>query len=300
MGIIVEGTALDTLKVGSTDIQKVYAREGEAGEYILVFEKSNEPVIWFVGNWKMNMTKSAITQFFGDLSSNLIANSKKPIWICPPACYLKYTVDAIPAALKDRVKVGAQNICLSTERQSGAYTGQISAAMVKDCGCSFVLVGQDEVRRYLSATVSQTQIQIESALAQGLDIVFCVGETDTERDAGQTQLVLESQLAAIAGFFPSYSSQRFYIVYEPVWAFGTGRTCTPSNANDAINIIQNWLTTTYSLDFKSQGFYLFGGGVTASNVNTFLQQVDELNGPMVAGRSLSGSEFANIINTASK
>lgn len=266
----------------------------------MVFEKSNEPVLWFVGNWKMNMNKLAITQFFGDLSGNLIANPTKPIWICPPACYLKYTVDAIPAALKDRVRVGAQNICLTTEDQSGAYTGQISAAMVKDCGCSFVLVGQNEVRRYLNATVSQTQIQITSALAQDLDMVFFVGETAAERDAGQTQSVLENQLAAIAGFFPLYSNKRFYIVYEPIWAAGTGSTPTPSNINDAINIIQNWLATTYGLDFESQGFYLFGGAVTSSNVNVFLQQVTELNGSCVSGHSLGGTEFANIINIASK
>lgn len=275
MGIIIEGTALDTLKVGSTDIQKVYAREGEAGEYILVFEKSNEPVIWFVGNWKMNMTKSAITQFFGDLSSNLIANSKKPIWICPPACYLKYTVDAIPAALKDRVKVGAQNICPFTDQQSGAYTGQISAAMAKDCGCSFVLVGQAETRQYLNTTISQTQIQIESALAQGLDVVLCASSTD--------------ELSAI-----SNASPRYYIVYDPIMG------ATPAQVSTNLASFKSWLTNQYSEPFTNQNFYLYSGSITSSNVNTYLQQVDELNGLVVGGRSLGGAEFANIINIASK
>ena len=177
MSIIVNGTTLTDGRVGDVDITKVYARNGETGTYVLVFEKQIGTILYFAGNWKMNKLKADITSFFTAFASSLNANEPKPIWICPPNCYIKQTYDAIPSSIKPRVHVCAQNICQSASSASGAYTGQISAAMAKDCGATTVMIGNSEVRQYLGLTVADSKKQVEAAAAQGLNILVGVGET---------------------------------------------------------------------------------------------------------------------------
>ena len=298
MSIIVNGTTLTDGRVGDVDITKVYARNGETGAYVLVFEKQIGTILYFAGNWKMNKLKADITSFFTAFASSLNANEPKPIWICPPNCYIKQTYDAIPSSLKPRVHVCAQNICQSVSSASGAYTGQISAAMAKDCGATTVMIGHSEVRQYLGLTVADSKKQVEAAAAQGLNILFCVGETLEEREAGQSADVIYNQLAALnVSLITDVST--LIVCYEPVWSFGTGLTPTVNQANQMCALIQPWIRNNIGGPVADNTKVIYGGAVIESTVNSFVNQ-DNILGVMVGGRSQDGTTFAGLINTATR
>lgn len=298
MSIIVNGTTLTDGRVGDVDITKVYARNGETGTYVLVFEKQIGTILYFAGNWKMNKLKADITSFFTAFASSLNANEPKPIWICPPNCYIKQTYDAIPSSIKPRVHVCAQNICQSASSASGAYTGQISAAMAKDCGATTVMIGNSEVRQYLGLTVADSKKQVEAAAAQGLNILFCVGETLEEREAGQSADVIYNQLAALnVSLITDVST--LIVCYEPVWSFGTGLTPTVNQANQMCALIEPWIRSNIGGSVADNTKVIYGGAVTESTVNSFVNQ-DNILGVMVGGRSQDGTTFAGLINTATR
>lgn len=298
MSIIVNGTTLTDGIVGDVDITKVYARNGETGTYVLVFEKQIGTILYFAGNWKMNKLKADITSFFTAFASSLNANEPKPIWICPPNCYIKQTYDAIPSSIKSRVHVCAQNICQSASSASGAYTGQISAAMAKDCGATMVMIGNSEVRQYLGLTVADSKKQVEAAAAQGLNILFCVGETLEEREAGQSADVIYNQLAALnVSLITDVST--LIVCYEPVWSFGTGLTPTVNQANQMCALIQPWIRNNIGGPVADNTKVIYGGAVIESTVNSFVNQ-DNILGVMVGGRSQDGTTFAGLINTATR
>ena len=298
MSIIVNGTTLTDGRVGDVDITKVYARNGETGTYVLVFEKQIGTILYFAGNWKMNKLKADITSFFTAFASSLNANEPKPIWICPPICYIKQTYDAIPSSIKPRVHVCAQNICQSASSASGAYTGQISAAMAKDCGATTVMIGHSEVRQYLGLTVADSKKQVEAAAAQGLNILFCVGETFEEREAGQSADVIYNQLAALnVSLITDVST--LIVCYEPVWVFGTGKVCTPEQANQMCALIEPWIREHIGGPLADKTKVIFGGSVKESTVTSYVRQIDIL-GAMAGGASLNGTEFAGLINTATR
>lgn len=298
MSIIANGTTLTDGRVGDVDITKVYARNGETGAYVLVFEKQIGTILYFAGNWKMNKLKADITSFFTAFASSLNANEPKPIWICPPNCYIKQTYDAIPSSIKPRVHVCAQNICQSASSASGAYTGQISAAMAKDCGATTVMIGNSEVRQYLGLTVADSKKQVEAAAAQGLNILFCVGETLEEREAGQSADVIYNQLAALnVSLITDVST--LIVCYEPVWSFGTGLTPTVNQANQMCALIKPWIMNNIDGPVADNTKVIYGGAVTESTVNSFVNQ-DNILGVMVGGRSQDGTTFAGLINTATR
>lgn len=298
MSIIVNGTTLTDGRVGDVDITKVYARNGETGTYVLVFEKQIGTILYFAGNWKMNKLKADITSFFTAFASSLNANEPKPIWICPPNCYIKQTYDAIPSSIKPRVHVCAQNICQSVSSASGAYTGQISAAMAKDCGATTVMIGHSEVRQYLGLTVADSKKQVEAAAAQGLNILFCVGETLEEREAGQSADVIYNQLAALnVSLITDVST--LIVCYEPVWSFGTGLTPTVNQANQMCALIEPWIRNNIGGPVADNTKVIYGGSVRESTVNSFVNQ-DNIIGVMGGGVSLNGTTFAGLINTATR
>lgn len=296
MPIAVNGTTLTYLKVGNTDITKVYARNGETGTYVLVFEKQVATILYFVGNWKMNKLKADITSFFTAFASSLNASSTKPIWICPPNCYIKQTYDAIPSSLKSRVKVCAQNICQSVSSASGAYTGQISAAMAKDCGATMVMIGNSEVRQHLGLTIADSKKQVEAAASQGLDILFCVGENLDERNAGQSATVIYNQLAGLQG--TDLTSVKLIVCYEPVWAI-EGKVCTAEQANQMCGLIKQWISNNISDEVAPRTKVIFYGRVEESTVTSYVQQ-DNILGVVAGGASLNGTTFAGLINTATR
>lgn len=296
MPIVVNGTTLTDLKVGNTNITKVYARNGETGTYVIVFEKGGVVTValWFGGNWKMNKIKSEIDDFFNTFNSELELNPIKKVVIFPPACYLDYVKSKISSALSSMVEVGIQNI--STEAK-GAYTGQISAQMAADCGCTYALIGESEVREYLGITGNAVHDQVLLALNNGLKPVLCVGENLDIREAGTSRAYIENQLQEAIGTLMVSEVERVIIVYEPIWAIGTGKTCLPTDANEMCGYIKEWLTYKWGMSTTEKIPVCFGGSAKPGNINDFLAQPD-ISGVNVSGVSLKPADFATMINIA--
>lgn len=296
MPIVVNGTTLTDLEVGNTDITKVYARNGETGTYVLVFEKGGTVVInmFFGGNWKMNKVKSEIDAFFNTFNSALDLNPMKKVVIFPPACYLDYVKSKISSALSSMVEIGIQNI---SNREKGAYTGQISAQMASDCGCTYALIGESEVREYMGITDNAVHDQVLLALSNNLKPVLCVGENLDIREAGTSRAYIENQLQEAIGTLSVSEVERVTIVYEPIWAVGTGKTCLPTDANVMCGYIKEWLAYKWGQEYAEKTPVCFGGSAKPENINDFLAQPD-VNGVNVAGVSLKPADFATMINIA--
>lgn len=296
MPIVVNGTTLTDLKVGNTDITKVYARNGETGTYVIVFEKGGVVTValWFGGNWKMNKVKSEIDAFFNTFNSALDLNPIKKVVIFPPACYLDYVKSKISSALSSMVEIGIQNI---SDRPKGAYTGQISAQMAADCGCTYALIGESEVREYMGITDNAVHDQVLLALNNGLKPVLCVGENLDIREAGTSRAYIENQLQEAIGTLSLSEVKRLIIVYEPIWAMGTGKTCLPTDANEMCGYIKEWLAYRWGMEASDNIPVCFGGSAKPGNINDFLSQPD-VSGVNVSGVSLKPADFAEMINIA--
>lgn len=295
MPIVVNGTTLTDVKVGNTDITKVYARNGVTGTYVLVFEKGGTVVInmFFGGNWKMNKLKAEIDDFFNTFNGELNLDESKRVVIFPPTCYLDYTKSKIPSRLSGMVKIGAQSIC---DRPRGAFTGQISADMAKDCGCDYVLVGQSETREYQGVTNEMCADMCDLAKAQDLKIIYFIGETLEEKDAGQTETVLTEQLNAIINRF---SAEEFYqyvtIAYEPVWALGTGYTFNPQELEDYISLIKSVIAYYFREEVADKTTLVVSYSITPANAQSLLT-VPGIKGTVLSAASLRADRFADIIN----
>lgn len=296
MPIVVNGTTLTNLKVGNTDITKVYARNGETGTYVIVFEKGGVVTVamWFGGNWKMNKIKSEIDTYFNTFNSALDLNPAKKVVIFPPACYLDYVKSKISSALSSMVEIGIQNI---SDRAKGAFTGQISAQMAADCGCTYALIGESEARNYLGVTDSAVYDQVLLALNNGLKPVLCVGENLDIQEAGTSRAYIENQLQEAIGTLSVSEVERLIIVYEPVWAMGTGKTCLPNQANEMCGYIKEWLAYKWGHEYEEKIPVCFGGNVKPTNINNLLAQ-PYINGANGAGVSLKAADFATMINIA--
>ncbi len=296
MPIVANGTTLTNLKVGNTDITKVYARNGETGTYVIVFEKGGVVTValWFGGNWKMNKIKSEIDTFFNTFNSALDLNPTKKVVIFPPACYLDYVKSKISSALSSMVEIGIQNI---SNREKGAYTGQISAQMASDCGCTYALIGESEVREYMGITDNAVHDQVLLALNNGLKPVLCVGENLDIREAGTSRAYIENQLQEAIGTLSLSEVKRLIIVYEPIWAMGTGKTCLPTDANEMCGYIKEWLAYRWGMEASDNIPVCFGGSAKPANINDFLAQPD-ISGVNVSGVSLKPADFATMINIA--
>ena len=296
MPIIVNGTTLNNVDVGGVNIQKVYARQGETGTYVLVFEKGGVVTValWFGGNWKMNKVKSEIDDFFNTFNSALDLNPTKKVVIFPPACYLDYVKSKISSALSSMVEVGIQNI---SDKAKGAFTGQISARMAVDCGCTYALIGESEARNYLGVTDSAVYDQVLLALSNNLKPVLCVGENLDIHEAGTSRAYIENQLQEAIGTLSVSEVEKLIIVYEPVWAMGTGKTCSPQIANEMCGYIKEWLAYKWGQEYAEKIPVCFGGNVKPTNINDLLAQ-PYINGANGAGVSLKAADFATMINIA--
>lgn len=299
MPIIVNGTTLNNVDVGGVNIQKVYARQGETGTYVLVFEKGGvvTMALWFGGNWKMNKIKSEIDDFFNTFNSALELNPIKKVVIFPPACYLDYVKSKILASgLSDMISLGIQNI---SSQATGAYTGQISAKQAADCGCSWAMVGGDEVREYLGVTDTDVNHATRLAFSNGLKVFLCVGENLEIREAGTYANYVQNQLqSCLSGVSTSeIEKYKLVVVYEPIWAIGTGKTITNDNVREMIeDIIRPKLVELYGIEIADKTPVLMGGAVNQRTIQGFISE-GSANGGLIAGASLQADRFASIINT---
>lgn len=238
------------------------------------------------GNWKMNGSSA----FAVSLAKEIAAEPANgvDVLICPPFPYLAATVAGVKGSA---VKVGAQN---AWHESPGAFTGEVSMDMLKDVGCTSVLIGHSERRHILKETDDLINQKIRAARAAGLQAIFCVGELLEERESGRTNAVLETQMSGGLANVDEAMLSDIVIAYEPVWAIGTGRTASPAQAQEVHAHLRNWLRTRYNPAASERTRILYGGSVKADNALELLQQSD-VDGALVGGASLKLASFAPII-----
>jgi triosephosphate isomerase len=241
------------------------------------------------GNWKMYKTPAETAAFFEKFLPLVTQSSHCEIVICPPYTDL---FSAVAATKGSAVRIGAQNVAWARE---GAFTGEISGAMILDAGATHALVGHSERRQYFCETDETVLKRARAALEAGLTPIVCVGERLEERECGRTEDVLASQCAnGIAGLSAA-EFEKIVIAYEPVWAIGTGKTATPEIAADAHRAIRAQVRERFGKDSAAAVRILYGGSVKPDNARALMAQ-PEIDGVLVGGASLDPASFASIVN----
>lgn len=244
--------------------------------------------ILIAGNWKMNASQEMASGLIDGIKAGPPPSNVEML-VCPPFPYLGL---AVSSASGSNVHVGAQTCHTNV---SGAHTGDVSAEMLKDVGCSHVIVGHSERRTDHGETNEQVMAQASAAIGAGLVAVICVGETEAERDAGSTLDVVASQ---IAGSTPSSAtSDNTVIAYEPVWAIGTGRTPTTEEVQDVHAAIRSNIAAKLGQDTADGIRILYGGSMKPSNAQELLALAD-VDGGLIGGASLKAADFLGIANSA--
>src|SRR5690606_21830999 len=249
-------------------------------------KRMRKPLI--AGNWKMNKT-AAEAAAFGEEIRPLAADVEAVAVVrCPPVAALR----ALRARLRgSRIGLGAQSM---HEAPHGAYTGEVSAAMLKEAGCGYVILGHSERRRLMGGTDEQVNAKVKAALAAGLRPIVCVGESLEQRRAGETEDVVVGQVRAALRDVPQDAAAGIVIAYEPVWAIGTGETPTPDDANQVAAVIRSTLAGLFGEEAAAQVRIQYGGSVNADNIASFAAQ-PHIDGALVGGASLAPDSFARIV-----
>ena len=250
---------------------------------------ARKPVI--AGNWKMFKTVEETVRFFDEFKPLVAGADHCEILLCTPFPALTAAVDTVRGT---GIAIGAQN--LYWEKQ-GAFTGEVSAPMIKAAGCSHVLVGHSERRQYFGETNATVLKRTLAALEEGLTPVVCVGETLDERESGSTEAVLATQFMDGLGALTPDQFSRIIIAYEPVWAIGTGRTATPEIAEEAHAFIRQKVAEKFGAGLAAGVRILYGGSVKPDNVNS-LMSCENIDGGLVGGASLKPEDFAKIVHFA--
>jgi triosephosphate isomerase (TIM) len=240
------------------------------------------------GNWKMNASKAMLNELLSGITANIPQHTD--VVVFPPAPYLLMAADKLQGS---SVKFGGQNL---NAHESGAYTGEISASMLVDCGCEAVLVGHSERRTLFGETDADVLAKTEAALAAGLIPYVCIGETLAEREADKTETVIEQQINAVLNGLTVQQLAKCVFAYEPVWAIGTGETASPEQAQQVHAFIRSLLAAKDE-ELALNSHILYGGSVKASNAKELFAQQD-IDGGLVGGASLQAEEFLGICNPA--
>jgi len=235
----------------------------------------------------MNGDKQSIDGIANFLQTGPL-NDNTDIVVAPPACYLQYSKDKLPA----KVQVAAQN-CYT--EASGAFTGELSPLMIKDVGGTWVITGHSERRHVMGESDEFVAQKTRFALDKGLGVIPCIGEKLEEREADKTMEVVSRQMKAIADQVQDWS--KVVLAYEPVWAIGTGKTASPEQAQEVHEQIRTWLSTNVSPAVAQSTRIIYGGSVKGSNAKELAKKPD-IDGFLVGGASLK-PEFVEIINSAS-
>jgi triosephosphate isomerase len=249
------------------------------------------PII-IAGNWKMNKTYDEAKKFFHEISDwgkNFPNHTQ--VLIFPPSLYL---IDGIRICGQANIGIGAQNIYYE---DFGAFTGEISAKMIKEAGATHSLIGHSERRHIFHESDRDVNLKLKSVVAHDLTAIICVGETAEEREAGKTEEVLERQLNEGFRDIPSKDMDKIVIAYEPVWAIGTGKTATPGIAEDAHRFIREWINRNYDTESGIIVPILYGGSVNVKNIKDLLLQPD-IDGTLIGGASLKIDDFTKMIEIA--
>jgi triosephosphate isomerase (TIM) len=244
------------------------------------------PVV--VGNWKMHGSLRDIGPLVTGVKRGCAEAEGVDVGICPPFPYLADVRDLLEGSA---IRLGAQNCHAETK---GAFTGEVSAAMLKDLGCTYVILGHSERRHGLGETDAVVNRKLKAALAAGLTPILCIGELLAEREAGQTLAVVERQLSGSLQGFPPDDVARMILAYEPVWAIGTGKTATPAQAQEVHAAVRKIVEKLAGRAVAQAIRIQYGGSVKADNVDELMSQPD-LDGALVGGASLDPDGFSRIV-----
>ena len=241
-----------------------------------------------VGNWKMNGSRAFNASLLADVLQGLDGPMSCDIAVCVPAVYLGQVMQI---ASGTPLAWGAQDVSV---HEQGAYTGEVSAAMLKDFDAHYVIVGHSERRQYHGETDAAVAAKTMAALAQGVTPIVCVGETLEQRESGRTEEVVKQQLAAVI-HAAGHCTSELVVAYEPVWAIGTGQTATPEQAQAVHAVLRAQLRA--ASDNAERVRILYGGSMNAANAADLLQQAD-IDGGLIGGASLKAPDFLTIVNAA--
>jgi triosephosphate isomerase len=245
------------------------------------------------GNWKMNGSLAANEALLQALAAGLPVPPACAVAVCIPAPYLgqfQALAKILPAL--SAIDLGAQDV---SAKAAGAYTGEVSAAMLRDFGCRYAIVGHSERRQYHFESDALVAEKAQQALAAGITPIVCVGETQAEREAGQTESVVKRQLAAVI-HTNGHCISEIVLAYEPVWAIGTGQTATPEQAQAVHAVLRAQLKA--ATEHADRVKILYGGSMNAANAASLLGQPD-IDGGLIGGASLKAPDFLTIISAAS-
>ena len=243
------------------------------------------------GNWKMNLSLKGAVELARGLRKELAHLRGIDLAVCPPTIFLQAVGSAIDGG---NILLGAQNMCWA---ESGAFTGEVSASMLKEVGCRLVILGHSERRHVFGEKDGEVNAKIKAALASGLDPIFCVGEKLDERDAGRVEEVVRRQVQSGLDGVTAEQMGRVTIAYEPVWAIGTGRNATAAQAQEVHVLIRSLLAEKYDSDVAAAVRIQYGGSVKPENAKE-LMAVPDIDGFLVGGASLKVDSFAAIARAA--
>jgi triosephosphate isomerase len=245
------------------------------------------------GNWKMNTDSHSSVELAAAVAgaSSKMAGRSVAVAVIPPFVYLQTVVKALA---NSHIAVGAQDIYV--ERQ-GAFTGEISASMLKDVGCTYVLCGHSERRHVIGETDELVNKKVAAAISGGLLPILCVGELLEERDAARTAEVVSRQMKSCLAGLSAEKVSAVTIAYEPVWAIGTGLTATPKQAEEAHVLIRRLIAEMYDDEVAEEVRILYGGSVKPANAAELMREQD-VDGLLVGGASLNADDFVAIIKAA--
>jgi triosephosphate isomerase (TIM) len=239
------------------------------------------------GNWKMNLDRARAVALAENVAAGAETLDGVDLAVCPPSCYLEAVDRAIAGS---QVVLGAQNMYHERE---GAFTGELSAAMLRDLGCTYVILGHSERRHILGETDADINKKVYAALDAGLIPIVCIGELLSEREAGQTMAIIRRQVdGSLKGLTPEQITT-LVVAYEPVWAIGTGKVASPQQAEEVHLGLRKMIAERYNSAIAEVVRLLYGGSVKAENAAELLKQPN-IDGALVGGASLKADQFLGI------
>ncbi len=245
-----------------------------------------KPII--AGNWKMNMTPCEAEALINELIP-LVRDAKCDVVICPPFVDL---YKAVELTKDTNIKVGAQNIHWA---EKGAFTGEISAAMLKCIGAEYAIIGHSERRQYFGETDETVNMRAKAAIANGITPIICVGESLEQRENGETAELVTKQITLDLEGIEGSDVANLIIAYEPIWAIGTGKTATSEQANETIGVIRSVIRKLYGDTVADAVRIQYGGSMNPKNASE-LMAMSEIDGGLIGGASLKAVDFSNVVN----
>lgn len=245
-----------------------------------------KPII--AGNWKMNLSINDAVKFIEEVKNEVSNTDVEPV-ICAPFTFLKDLKQSVKGT---NIKIGAQNMHFE---DSGAFTGEISAPMLKELDIDYCVIGHSERRQYFAETDETINKKLKQSFKYDIIPILCVGETLEERESGKTNDIVKSQVVADIKGLDKDLVSKLVIAYEPIWAIGTGKTATSEQANEVISYIREVVKELYNDEVSENIRIQYGGSVKPDNVEEIMNQSD-IDGALVGGASLKPSDFIKLVN----